>query len=164
MYESSIPVLTHFLNNLSLILDKAEAHCEARKINPDALLQARLFPDMFPLARQVMLVTDFSKGIGARLSGVPVPSYEDTERTFAELKARIAKTSAFINGLDKASFAGAADRPVTLKVAGQELSFKGSEYLSKFALPNFFFHLTTAYNILRHNGLEIGKADYMGRS
>jgi hypothetical protein len=162
MFDSSVPVLTHFLNNLSNLLKKAEAYCEAKKIDPDALLQARLYPDMFPLARQVMLVTDFAKGMSARLAGVEVPSYPDVEKTFEELQARIAKTVAFINSLDKAKFADAAGRAVTLKIRGQEMSFKGAEYFSRFALPNFYFHVTTAYDILRHNGLEIGKRDFMG--
>ncbi len=164
MFDSSVTVITHFLNALSTILKKAEAHCEAKKIDPNALLQARLYPDMFPLVRQVMLVTDFSKGTSARLAGVEVPSYADTEKTFGELQERIAKTLAFVTSLDKAKFADAAGRTVTLKVAGQDMSFKGSEYLSNFALPNLYFHLTTAYNILRHNGLEIGKMDFMGRA
>ena len=164
MFDSSVPVLTHFLKSLSAILKKAEAHCEAKKINPDALLQARLYPDMFPLARQVMLAADFAKGTSARLAGAEVPSFPDVEKTFEELQARIAKTVDFITSLDKSKFAGAAGRTVNLKVAGQDMSFKGSEYLSNFALPNFYFHLTTAYDILRHNGIEIGKSDFMGRS
>jgi hypothetical protein len=164
MSDSPVPVLTHFLNVLSTLLKKAEGYCETRKIDPDALLQARLYPDMLPLTRQVMLVTDFAKGMGARLAGEAVPSYPDTEKTFADLQARIAKTIAFINSVDAAKYKDSADRPVTLKISGEERTFKGSEYLASFALPNFYFHLTTAYNILRHNGLEIGKGDYMGRT
>jgi hypothetical protein len=164
MSDSPVPVLTHFLNVLSTLLKKAEGYCETRKIDPDALLQARLYPDMLPLTRQVMLATDFAKGMGARLAGEAVPSYPDTEKTFADLQARIAKTIAFINSVDAAKYKDSADRPVTLKISGEERTFKGSEYLASFALPNFYFHLTTAYNILRHNGLEIGKGDYMGRT
>jgi hypothetical protein len=162
MFDSSVPVLTHFLNSLSGLLKKAEAHCEAKKIDPNALLQARLYPDMFALARQVQLTCDFAKGTSARLAGVEVPSYPDVEKTFPELQARIAKTTEFIGSLKKEQFADAATRTVTLKIAGQEMSFKGAEYLSRFALPNFYFHLTTVYDILRHNGLEIGKRDFMG--
>jgi len=164
MYDTTVPVLTHFLNSMAKLLKKAEAYCEAKKIDPDALLQARLFPDMFPLARQVMLVTDFAKGISARLAGAEIPSYPDEEKTFGELQERLAKTSAFINSLDMAKFADAASRQVTLKVGGQDMTFSGADYLARFALPNFYFHLTTAYDILRHNGLEVGKRDYMGRS
>lgn len=163
MFDSSITVLTHYLKGLSAILKKAEAHCEARKIDPDALLKARLFPDMFHLTRQVQLVTDFAKGIGARLAGVPVPSYPDVEQTFAELQARLAKTIEFLASLKKEQFAEAAGRTITIKVGGQDMSFAGATYLSSYALPNFYFHLTTAYNILRHNGVELGKKDYMGR-
>jgi hypothetical protein len=164
MYDTTVPVLVHFLRGLKKILSKAEAHCEARKIEPDALLQARLYPDMFPLARQVMLATDFAKGIGGRLSGGDVPSYPDVEKTFAELQARLDKTIAFLEGLDKTKFSGADARVLNVKAGGQDLSLPGAKYLATVALPNFYFHLTTAYNILRHNGLEIGKGDYMGRT
>jgi hypothetical protein len=164
MFDSSVPVLDNFLNALSAILKKAEAHCEAKKIEPEALLKARLYPDMFHFTRQVQLVTDFAKGMSARLAGIPVPSYLDEEKTFAELQARLAKTRDFLASLKKGQFAGAAERPVTIKVGGQDMSFTGTAYLSGFAMPNFFFHLTTAYDILRHNGVELGKRDYMGRS
>jgi hypothetical protein len=162
MFESSIPVFTQFLNALAAILRKAEAHCEAKKIDPEALLAARLFPDMFPLRRQVQLACDFAKGAGARLAGIPVPSFADEEKTFAELAARIAKTLDFLRTLKKEQFADAATRTVTLKIGGQDMSFPGATYLNHFALGNFYFHLTTAYDILRHNGLEIGKRDFMG--
>jgi len=163
MFDSSVPVLINFLNGLSAILKKAEEHCAARKIDPDALLKARLFPDMFHLTRQVQLVTDFAKGMGARLAGIPVPSFPDDEKTFAELQARIAKTIDFLGTLTKSQFADAAGRTVNIKVGGNDMSFNGAQYLSGYGLPNFYFHLTTAYNILRHNGLELGKKDYMGR-
>ena len=164
MYEASVPVLTHFLKGLSAILKKAEAHCQARKIEPDAILQARLFPDMFNFTRQVQLVTDFAKGAGARLAGIPVPSFPDEEKSFADLQARIAKTVDFLGTLRKEQFADAATRTVTIKVAGNDMSFSGGEYFMGYAVPNFYFHLTTAYNILRHNGFELGKRDFMGRA
>ncbi|MFO1123726.1 MAG: DUF1993 domain-containing protein [Hyphomicrobiales bacterium] len=164
MYEASVPVLTHFLKGLSAILKKAEAHCQARKIEPDAILQARLFPDMFNFTRQVQLVTDFAKGAGARLAGIPVPSFPDEEKSFADLQARIAKTIDFLGTLRKEQFADAATRTVTIKVAGNDMSFSGGEYFMGYAVPNFYFHLTTAYNILRHNGFELGKRDFMGRA
>ena len=164
MYEASVPVLTHFLKGLSAILKKAEGHCEARKIDPNAILQARLFPDMFAFTRQVQLVTDFAKGAPARLAGVAVPSFADEEKTFAELQARITKTLDFIGTLNKSQFADAATRTITIKVGGNDMSFPGGEYLMGYALPNFYFHLSTAYNILRHNGVELGKRDFMGRA
>lgn len=164
MYDSSVLILTHFLKGLSAILKKAEAHCVAKKIEPDALLTARLFPDMYHLTRQVQLVTDFAKGMGARLAGVAVPSFPDEERTFEQLQARIAKTIAFLGTLKKEQFEGAATRTVTIKVRGNDMSFPGGEYLAGYAMPNFYFHLATAYNILRHNGVELGKMDFMGRA
>lgn len=162
MFDSSVPILIRFLDSLSAILKKAEAYCAARKIDPEVLLKARLFPDMFPLTRQVQISCDFAKGTGARLAGVAVPSYADTEASFAELQARIAKTQDFLRGLHRDQFAGAETRTISLKVGGQELSFAGAAYLSGFALPNFYFHLTTAYNILRHHGVELGKSDFWG--
>lgn len=164
MYDASIPVVSHFIRGLQAILRKAEAHCAAKKIDPNAILSARLFPDMFNLTKQVQLVSDFAKGIGARLSGVANPGYADEEKTFDELQARLQKTLDFLSTLKKEQFAGAAAKPVTIKVGGNDMTFTGSEYLMGYALPNFYFHLTTAYNILRHNGLELGKKDYMGRA
>lgn len=164
IYNSALPVFTQFLTALSAILKKAESHCEARKIDPEALLAARLFPDMFPLRRQVQLACDFAKGAGARLAGIPVPSFPDEEKTFPELAARIAKTLEFLGTLKKEQLADAATRTVTLKIGGEDRSFPGATYLNHFALGNFYFHLTTAYDILRHNGLEIGKRDFMGRT
>ncbi len=164
MYDASVATLTHFLKGLSAILKKAEAHCEARKIDPNAILLARLFPDMFNFTRQVQLVTDFAKGMGARLGGNAVPSYADEEITFAELQARITKTLDFLSTLSRDQFKDAANRTVTIKVRGNDMSFAGAEYLSGYALPNFYFHLATAYNILRHNGIELGKMDFMGRA
>ncbi len=165
MYDISIPVITHGLKTLDALLTKAEAYCESKKINPDAILTFRLFPDMFPFVHQVQLVTDFSKGCAARLSGQPVPSYPDTEKTFPELHARIAKTLAFLASADPSAFAGAAKRPVTIRVSRtEEKTMTGEEYFNRFVLPNFYFHMTTAYNILRHNGVELGKNDFMGRT
>jgi uncharacterized protein len=164
MYDVTVPVLVHGLKSLSALLKKAEAHCEAKKIKPEALTAFRLFPDMFPLTGQVQLASDFAKGIGARLSGAENPKFTDDETTFAELQARIARTVSFLEGLDPKAFAGAAERPVTVRVArNEEKTMSGAEYLSRFALPNFYFHMTTAYNILRHNGVELGKGDFMGR-
>jgi uncharacterized protein len=163
MFETSIPPLTHSLKALSAILKKAEAHCTARKIDPNALLSDRLYPDMLPFARQVQIACDFVKGAGARLAGVAVPSYPDEEKSFEDLQARITKTLDFVGGLARDSFADAAKRSVTLKVAGQEMTMPGQDYYSGFVIPNFYFHMTTAYNILRHNGVELGKGDFMGR-
>jgi hypothetical protein len=164
MFDSSVPVLAHSLKALSAILKKAEAHCEAKKIDSSVLLEARLYPDMFPLIRQVQIACDFAKGATARLASAEVPSYPDEEKTFADLQARIAKTQAFIATFKSDQFKDAATRTVTLKLGGQEMSFKGAEYLSRVVLPNFYFHLATAYGILRHSGVELGKSDFLGRS
>jgi uncharacterized protein len=163
MYSASVPVFKQALASLSAILDKAQAHAAAKRIDPPALLQARLFPDMFPLARQIQLVTDFSKSACARLAGADVPKYEDTEQTFAELQARIAKTVAFIDSFKPAQIDGSEERQITIIVGSNTLNFKGQAYLLHYALPQFFFHVTTAYAILRHNGIEIGKRDFIGK-
>ena len=162
MYQASAPRFAAILGNLSTILDKAQAHVEARKIDPAALTAFRLYPDMFPLTRQVQVACDTAKGAVARLAGLEVPKHEDTEQTLAELKARIAKTLDFIASVKPAQIDGAEDREITLKLRGQEAKFSGSQYLLGFAMPNFYFHVTTAYNILRHNGVEIGKRDFIG--
>jgi uncharacterized protein len=162
MYQASVPLFRQTLSALSGILDKAAAYAAARKIEPQVLLGARLYPDMFPFARQVQLTTDFAKGASARLAGVEIPKYEDTEASFDELKARIAKTLDFIKGLKPAQIDGSEEREITLTIAGQPMNFKGQGYLTGFALPNFYFHATTAYDILRHSGLEIGKRDFIG--
>jgi uncharacterized protein len=164
MYDRSIAPISHSLKALAAILKKAEAYCEAKKIDPNALLTARLFPDMLPLVGQVQIASDQAKGCGARLTGIAVPSYPDEEKTFAELQARIAKTLDFIGGLKKEQFADAAKRSVTLKIGGKDTELDGTAYLSSAVLPNFYFHVTTAYNILRHNGVEIGKGDFLGRN
>jgi len=162
VYRASVPAFVQYLTALSAILKKAAEHAEAKKIDPAVFTTGRLAPDMFPLTRQVQIATDNAKGATARLSGTELPSYPDTEITFEELQARIAKTLAFIQSVKPEAFAGAEDKDISFKAGQRELSFKGMEYLSTFALPNFFFHLTTAYGILRHMGVEIGKLDYMG--
>jgi hypothetical protein len=151
------------LTALQAILAKAEAHVVEKKIEPSAFLQARLFPDMFPLLKQVQIAADFAKGISARLAGVEVPVYDDKEQTFAELQARIAKTLAFIGSLTPAQFEGSETREIVLRPGTpKEKKLVGQTYLSNYGLPQFFFHVTTAYAILRNNGLEVGKRDFMG--
>ncbi len=162
MYQASIPSFVRMLGNLSAILDKAAAHAEARKIDPAIFVNARLAPDMFPLSRQVQIATDMVKGCAARLAGIEVPRYEDTETTFADLQVRIAKTLAFIQSVSASQIDGSEERPITLKFGSRELSFLGQAYLLDFVLPNFHFHLTTTYAILRHHGVDIGKMDYVG--
>lgn len=162
MYDATIPPLKRALNNLSHILKKGEEHAEAKKIEPEVLLNARLFPDMYPLTRQVQIATDMSKGAAARLAGVEIPKYDDNETTFAELQTRIAKTIAFIDAVKPAQMEGSETRDVGITVRKMELKFTGQAYLLKWVLPNVYFHVTTAYNILRHNGVELGKADYLG--
>lgn len=163
IYQSAVPVFKQMLGGLADVLAKAEAHAEARKIEPPALLHARLFPDMFALVRQVQVACDFASGVGARLAGVEVPAYDATEQSFADCQARIAKTLAFIGGLDAEAFAAAAEREIVIRPGTpKERRFSGQAYLLSYGLPQFFFHVATAYGILRHNGVEIGKKDYMG--
>jgi hypothetical protein len=161
-YQATVPAFVQILTALSGILKKAAAHAEAKKIDPSVFITARIAPDMFPLARQVQIATDHAKGASARLAGVEVPSYPDTETTFDELQARITKTLDFIKGLKSAQFDGGFDRDVTLTLAGQKMNWKGNVYLYQFALPNFYFHATAAYAILRHNGVDVGKRDFLG--
>lgn len=164
MYTSSIPVFRQMLGGLDAILAKAEAHAAHRQIEPAALTQARLFPDMFPLARQVQIACDFARGVSARLAGVEVPKYEDGEQGFDELRGLIARSLDFIAGLQPALFDEAAGRAiVTRPGTPKERRFDGQSYLLNYGLPQFFFHVTTAYALLRHNGIEIGKRDYMGQ-
>jgi len=150
------------LNNLDAILDKAVASAEARKFDPNVLLGCRLAPDMFTLTRQIQIACDFCKGPMARLAGIENPKFEDTETTFAELKARIAKTREFVQSVPESSFAGAEDRDLTIPAGSQTFEFKGLQYLIGFALPNLYFHLSMTYAILRHNGVDIGKRDFIG--
>ncbi|GAA4028353.1 DUF1993 domain-containing protein [Actimicrobium antarcticum] len=163
MYAASVPVFKQMLGSLSALLDKAENHTTEKKIDPNALLQARLFPDMFALTRQILIAADFAKGSCARLAGVDVPKYDDTEQTFADLKARIAKTVAFIDTLTPEQINGSEERDISTSAGPNSKNFKGQPYLLHYALPQFFFHATTAYAILRHNGVEIGKRDFIGK-
>ena len=163
IYASSIPVFKQMLGGLKEVLRKAEAHATEKKIDPNALLQARLFPDMFPLLRQVQVATDFAKSVSARLAGVEVPKLEETEQTFADLQARIDTVLAFMDGLDVARFDEAATREIVTQAGTpKEKRFTGQSYLLNYGLPHFFFHTTTAYAILRHNGVDVGKKDYIG--
>lgn len=162
MYQASVPVFVRMFGNLSAILDKAAAFAEARKIDPSVLVNARLAVDMLPLSKQVQLASDAAKGAGARLTGSDVPSFADSETSFPELRTRIAKTVEFLRGLDAGQFDGSDSRDIVLKLKNGEMTFKGDAYLLNFVLPNFYFHLTTAYAILRHNGLDLGKMDYLG--
>jgi uncharacterized protein len=162
MYQASAPRFANTLKNLSAILDKTQAHVEAKKLDAGAFTTYRLFPDMFPLTRQIQAACDSAKGAVARLAGVEVPKHEDTEQTLADLKARIAKTLDFINTIKPAQVDGSEEKEIILKMRSGEVKFKGMQYLLGQALPNFYFHVTTAYNILRHNGVELGKRDYIG--
>ena len=162
MYQASAPRFVNILKNLSAILDKAQAHAEAKKIDPTVFTSARLYPDMLAMSRQVQIATDTAKAAMARLAGAEIPKYEDTEQTFAELKARIAKTVTFVQGLSAKDIDGSEERDITLKVGGEEMHFKGQAYLVHFALPNFYFHATAAYAILRRCGVELGKRDFLG--
>lgn len=163
IYSSSIPVFTQMLGGLQQVLRKAEAHATDKKIDPNALLQARLYPDMFPLLRQVQVATDFAKSVAARLAGVDVPKLADDEQTFADLQARITTVLTFMAGLEAAQFDEASTREIVSQAGTpKEKRFTGQSYLLNYGLPHFFFHTTTAYAILRHNGVEVGKKDYVG--
>ena len=163
MYQASIPVFKQLLGGLSAVLAKAEAHASAKKIDPHALLQARLYPDMFPLLRQVQVACDFAKSVSARLAGVEVPGFEDKEASFADLQARIAKTLAFIDSLTAAQLEGSETRQIVTQAGTpKEKIFTGQSYLLNYGLPHFFFHTSAAYAVLRHNGVEVGKKDYIG--
>ena len=163
LYAASVPVFQQMLNALSDVLKKAEAHATEKNIDPNALLQARLFPDMFPLTRQVQIAVDFAKGVSARLAEVEVPKYEDSETTFAELQALIAKVLAFIGEIKPEQIDGKEGiEIVTRPGTPKEKRFSGQSYLLTYGLPQFFFHVTTTYALLRHNGVEVGKRDYMG--
>lgn len=163
MYNASIPVFKQMLNSMSKVLTKAEEHAKEKKIEPTVFIQARLYPDMFPLVRQVQIAADFAKSVSARLANVDVPAYEDNEQSFADLQSRISKTLAFINGLQETQFAGAEGREIVLRPGTpKERKMDGLAYLLNYGLPQFFFHTTTTYAILRHNGVNIGKGDFMG--
>lgn len=162
MYDRTIPVFTRGLTAFSAILTKAEAHCAARRIEPSVMLNLRLFPDMLPFVRQVQIATDHARRCPARLAGAEPMSIADTETTFAELQDRIARSIAHVQTYMPAHFEGGSARTITFRAGPREVTFTGADYVSFFALPNFYFHLTTAYNILRHNGVEIGKTDFLG--
>lgn len=162
LHAVSIPVFTRMLGNLSKLLDQAAADADARKFEPSVLLESRLYPDMFPLVKQVQLACDFAKGAAARLAGVPVPAFPDEERTIAELKERIANVIAFVESVSKADVDAGVDRDVTIKMRDRSVEMKGLDYLNHMAMPNFYFHATTAYAILRHNGVAVGKRDFVG--
>lgn len=161
MYRASVPVFKTLLGNLDSFLDKAKAYAETRKIDPNALLHARLSPDMFHLIKQVQVATDQAKGAAARLASVEIPKFEDNEATFADLKTRIAKTIAFLDTLKPEQIDGFEERKIVLTIRGEERPFKGIDYLLGFATPNVYFHIAAVYMILRHNGLELGKADFL---
>lgn len=163
MYQASVPAFQKHLHALDGILDKALAYAAAKKVDPGVLLSSRLYPDMFELTRQVQASTDFAKAASARLAGVAVPAMPDTETTIPELKERIAKTLALLESIKPEQMNGSEDKVFTIKVGPNDMTFKGSDYLLHFALPNFYFHCATAYAILRHNGLDIGKRDFMRR-
>lgn len=163
MYEASVPLFIHSLQSLKAILQKGQAFAEARKFDPANLINARLYPDMLPLNRQVQITSDAAKGSAARLTGTDNPKFEDTETTFPELIARIDKTVDYLQGFKPAQFEGAETRTITVKTPNAEFSFPGLVFLRHWGIPNFYFHLTTAYDILRHNGVELGKTDFLGR-
>jgi len=163
MYTHSVPVFKQMLAALKAILAEADAYAAARSIDPDALLQARLYPDMFTLLKQVQVAADFARGVSARLAGVNVPAYESKEESFADLDALLARTLAFLDSLDASQFESSETRDIVLRPGTpKEKKLAGLAYLAHYGLPQFFFHVTTAYAILRHNGLPIGKRDYMG--
>lgn len=164
MYQASVPVFLQLLGNLKNILARGAAHAEAKKFDAAVLFNARLAPDMLPLARQVQIASDNAKGCAARLAGIDPPKFEDNETTYADLTARIDKTVAFLKTLKPAQIDGSEGRDIVLKFPNRTMEFKGLAYLMHFALPNFTFHVVTAYDILRHNGVEIGKPDFLGRN
>ena len=162
MYQASVPRFVNILGNLSNILDKAQAHVDATKIDATALTTYRIVPDMLPMSKQVQIACDTAKGVIARLAGVDIPAYEDNEVTLADLKARVAKTIAFIQTFTPAQIDGTEDKAIVTKRGDKETHYKGMQFLLGHAVPNFYFHVTTTYNILRHNGVEIGKRDFLG--
>ncbi len=163
MYQASIPVLQKMLANLSGILTKAADYAEERKMDASVVLETRIFPDMFPLIRQVQITTDFAKSCGARLAGIPVPSFPDTETTFADLQTRLAATQEFLASLKPEQIDGTEERTISFNIHEHELNFKGLDYLTGFAIPNFYFHMTAAYAILRMCGMDLGKKDFLGK-
>lgn len=164
MYQASVPTFILMLNNLSAILEKAAVHAEAKKIDPAVLINSRLYPDMFALSRQVQIATDNAKGCVARLAGLEPPKYEDNEASFPELIARLRKTTDYLAGFKPEQIDGSEEKTITLKFRDSSRTFVGMPYLLNYALPNIYFHIVTAYAILRHNGVDIGKQDFLGKS
>jgi uncharacterized protein len=164
MYQASVPPIIRTLTNLRAILEKAAAHAEARKIDPSVLVNARLYPNMYPLSRQVQIATDMAKGGASRLAGKEIPKYEDYESTFPELIARLEKTIALLEAFKPDEIDGSEEKAITLQLHDRTLTFKGQPYLLDYVLPNVYFHATTAYAILRHNGVEVGKKDFLGKA
>lgn len=162
MYQASVPRFVNILNNLSNILDKTQSQIDTKKIADATLTGYRLFPDMLPMSAQIQIACDSAKGVVARLSGVDAPAFEDTEKTLAELKARIAKTIAFIQSVPADKIDGTEDKDIVTKRGDKETHYKGMQFLLGHAIPNFYFHVTATYSILRHNGIEIGKRDFLG--
>ena len=162
MYQASVPRFVNILNNLSGILDKAQAHVDAKKLTDASLTAFRLYPDMLPMTTQVQIACDAAKGVVARLAGVEIPAFSDDEKTLADLKARVSKTMAFIQTITPAQIDGTEDKDIVIKRGEKETHYKGMQFLMGHAIPNFYFHIATAYNILRHNGVEIGKRDFLG--
>ncbi len=162
IFDATIPPLKRTLGNLAAILKKGEAYADAKKVDHHVLLNSRLYIDMYSLTRQVQIATDMSKGAGARLAAIDIPRYEDNETSFAELQARITKTITFLDAIKPEQFEGAETREITITIRKSELKFSGQDYLLKWVMPNVYFHVTTAYNILRHNGVELGKQDFLG--
>lgn len=163
MYQASVPVFIHMLENLSAIMKKAQEHAEAKKIDPSVLINARLYPDMFPLSRQIQIVSDTVKGGAARLAGVEIPSFEDNETTFPQLQERIAKTISFLKTINASAIDGTEAKSIVVNARGKETTYVGQPFLINYVLPNLYFHTTVAYAILRHNGVEVGKKDYLGK-
>lgn len=162
MYQISVPIFTRMLTNLIAIIEKASAHCEAKKIDPAVLINYRLYPDMFTFARQVQIATDAARNGTAYLAGAEPPKFDNTEQTFTELAERVKKTIAFVNTFKPEQLDGSEEKDVVIKRGETTVAYKGQVYLLQRVLPNFFFHITTAYDILRHNGVELGKKDYLG--
>ena len=162
MHQASVLVFRRMLTNLSGFLDKAEAHASAKKIDPSVFLESRLAPEMFPLKRQVQIAADMAKNCVARLAGLEPPKYEDNEASFADLKARIAKTIAYLDGIKAAQIDGSETREIALTIAQKPATLSGQAFLHNYSFAHFYFHVATAYNILRHNGIEIGKRDFVG--
>jgi uncharacterized protein len=162
MYQVSVPRFIHMLGNLSKIFDKAEAYAEAKKLDPSVLPNARLYPDMLPLTAQVQIACDAAKGVAARLAGVDIPAFDDNEKTIADLKARIDRTVAFLKTMKAEQIDGSEEKDLVIKVGGNDTHYKGMVFLLGRSIPNFYFHVATAYDILRHNGVDVGKRDFIG--